>query len=44
MQLEQKQMKLTELEKNLREKDRWIKLKKRTNLDKDPVTEIKTDQ
>ena len=29
MQLEQKQMKLTELEKNLREKDRWIKLKKK---------------
>ena len=29
MQLEQKQMKLTELEKNLREKARWIKLKKK---------------
>ena len=28
MQLEQKQMKLTELVKNLREKDRGIKLKK----------------
>ena len=38
-------MKLTELEKNLREKDRWIKFKKkRIILDKDPVTEIKTDQ